>query len=256
LKDFHKENWGDLENVLAEQWADANAFAEQCYERQELFKFTVIHTAMELQPNVQVIIATHPMSDFVHWQRWGELNDICVIDREYIFNSLAAADVYIGKLGSTSIGEAWLMGVPVLSLGMDFDSASSLEQHELLVSIDSGRNIDWEKDYVRVVDIARDLLHFSREDSDVIYYEEIPKYLSRWGYDFNDASGASAREIVNLLQQHQPVVEKGNYASFSQACVAHDKLYQNKLDSYGNWDKAVTQADVTDWLNKARACTA
>ncbi len=137
---------------------------------------------------------------------------------------------------------------------MDFDSASSLEQHELLVGIDSGRNIDWEKDYVRVVDVARDLLRFSGDD-DRVHYEAIPRYLSKWGFDFNDASSASAREIVGLLQQHQPTVEEGDYSIFSQACAEHDKLYQNKLDSYGNWDKAVTQADVYDWINRARVYT-
>jgi surface carbohydrate biosynthesis protein len=241
MQAFHKDNWSDLVSSLTNRWDDANSFAQDQYEQQELLKFIIKYATIELRSKAQIVVSTHPMADFNTWQRWGNDNDVYILDREYIFNTLYATDVYISKLGSVSISEAWLVQTHTITLGQGPGTGAALDQYRA----NYFQTISEEDQYIGVVDLIKDAL-----ESD-FWVDDVKKdYLHKWGIKSNESARVSAQAMVDLLVDEQPEVVKNNYQDFSLAIAQYDRAHGGKLDSFGNWDKAVTQFDVHTWMRK------
>jgi hypothetical protein len=155
---------------------------------------------------------------------------------------LNAADVYISKLGSISISEAWLVSTHTITLGKDRGTGAALDQYRA----NYFQTISSEDQYIDAVGLIEDAL-----ESDFIVDSSKQDYLDKWGIKSNKSARVSAQTMVDLLIDRQPVVERNNYQDFSLAIAQHDKAYGGtKLDGFGNWDKAVTQFDVRAWTRR------
>jgi len=240
LKSFHRNDWKDLGNVKADKWADPDKFAEDQYAMQEQFKVYAL-AVMDAYPDIQVVIKSHPMSDFRRWSRWTTEHGITLVHGEYIFNALNAADAYATKTGSITAAEAWLMDTIVIKIGQEYDSSSSLEQHEL-----DEWNVSTVGGFVGAVGNA--LL-----DQDDGVLDGHKEYLKKWGML---RRGSSAKLVTKKLGEllesssKQPI-RMPRLAILKETIRNHDIAHTIPVvDGFGNFNKAVTSQDVSYWYNK------
>jgi surface carbohydrate biosynthesis protein len=236
LQSFHRSNWSDLDNVLADKWSDADEFAQSQMRMQEQFKLYVL-LLQNHYPDSQIVIKSHPMSDFVRWQNWCGEHGVTLIHGEYIFNALNACDLYLAKLGSITTAEAWLLHKPVIKIGKDYDSASSIEQFDC----DSYNSND-----------ATDVIGIITDEPGVASFvvnDRHNAYLDKWGLKPNDASTKIAKRLLDFIDS-MPVNEP-HFVHLAEAITRHDSAYsKNAADGFGNWDKAILQLDVKMWAWK------
>jgi hypothetical protein len=186
-----------------------------------------------------MVVKSHPMSDAIRWEVWCRENGIHLLHSEYSFNAINAADFVVTKLGSMTVAEAWLLNKVAIKLGTDYFTASSEEQYEA--------------DPWNVGDNYSLLLTSFQEALDDDYSWdrfEVDTYLQRWGLAPCDASVVVADRIKEMcLGTEFELRTNTNLANFESSVVQHDLAYGNqKLDAFGNWDKAVSQRDVKDWM--------
>ncbi|MHC4181792.1 MAG: surface carbohydrate biosynthesis protein [Planctomycetota bacterium] len=238
MRSFHRNDWRDLGNVKADKWEDPDKFAEYQFQAQEHFKFLLLSIRNEY-PLMQVVVKSHPMSDYQRWSSWCKEHGITLVHGEYIFNVLNAADVYISKLGSITIPEAWLLDTPTITLGTEYDTASSEEQLFLSPNTDS-------------VDGLHILIEDALVDELLIRDEEVNAYLTKWGMNKTDSANVVVDELVNLIYGKPP---SPNLGSFQQAVFKHDIQFSKaKADPFGNYDKTVLQSDVREWQRRINGC--
>ena len=58
--------------------------------------------------------------------------------------------------------------------------------------------------------------------------------------------------MVDLLIDKQPVVAEGNHQEFYLILLQHDRAHGGQMDAFGNWDKTITQDDVSRWMRRLR----
>jgi surface carbohydrate biosynthesis protein len=233
MRSFHRNDWNDLGNVKADKWKDPDKFAEYQFQAQEHFKFLLLSMRNEY-PLMQVVVKSHPMSDYQRWNGWCKEHGITLVHGEYIFNVLNAADVYVSKLGSITIPEAWLLETPTITLGTEYDTASSEEQLLLSPNTDKVDGLYY---------LIEDAL--IQEEFDFFEHNE---YLYKWGMRVKDSAGLVADEIIFKLHGNPPAP---NLGSFQQAVFKHDIQFSKaKADPFGNYDKTVLQSDVREWQKK------
>lgn len=233
LQSFHRANWSDLDNVLADKWADADEFAKNQQHMQEQFKLYAL-LLKNSYPDAQIIIKSHPMSDYVHWETWCAEHGMTLVHGEYIFNVLNACDLYVAKLGSITTAEAWLLGKPVIKLGKDYDSASSLEQFDC-----DSYNSSNVTDITSIITDEPGVESFTLNDRHAAY-------LEKWGLQPINSGTKIAARLLDFIDSSP--VNKPNLPAFYEAVKRHDDNYSiYQLDGFGNWDKAITQLDVHTW---------
>lgn len=237
MQDFHRNNWRDLGNTAAKKWENADEFAVSQFKQQEQFKRYVLE-AQEIFPEVQMIVKSHPMSDYLMWERWSADTGIPVIHGEYIFDAINAADVIVAKLGSITVAESWLLNKNVVKLGKDYYSASSSEQFEADIL-----NVSNMHDLCSTIDMLLDTVAGKAPP------DGRGAYLTKWGLQPLDASKATADIVTGLLS-----VEGFNVRTdyrpidFESSLIDYDrKSRASKMDNFGNWDKAITQRDVSQF---------
>lgn len=247
LRDFNRNNWDDLKNTVADKWANADEFADSQFEYQQSFRLMIQNTAKEF-PGAQIVIKTHPMSDYNNWSEFISLGlisaDATLIHGEYIFNVLNAADIFVGKRGSITVAESWLLNTPAIKIIDDYDSASSLEQSAL-----DTHNITTSSELVGEIDsLLSNELTLSQYNVSLAHED----YLEYWGIYPLDAAENTANRLLGLLNSAKPEMIGGyNLAGIEAAVLNHDIMYgTSKLDGFGNWDKAILQRDVRDMLWK------
>lgn len=251
LQNFHRTNWRELGNTLAKEWGDPDEFAKDQARYQNEFKAMILSAAMSLPHNFQIAMAPHPMSDIKMWRDFCEQYDIVMLHGKYIFNVLSMADVYVGKLGSVTIGESWLMNKPTIKFDAGYRTASSEEQ---LYGDELSGNV--------VKRIEETDKNYPGLRSDVIYpYIESAlrtgirnhdDYLKKWGIYPMDAGKTTADIIARLINETQPQLLAedsldliGLVGSINQHDAQHRAYF---VDSYGNHNKAVRQNDINHWL--------
>jgi hypothetical protein len=178
---------------------------------------------------------THPMSDYFMWERWGRENEIKVIHSEYIFNVLNACDLYVTKTGSITVAEAWLLGKPVIKVGKDYDSASSVEQSNLDVLNAS--------DVKGLIDLVGNYGEFQPK----LYGD----YLKKWGVYPLNAAATIAERVRAMLQGESQLSYVPTLVALNDALRGVPS--EPRVDGYGNWDKAISQFDVEEWAMKIDA---
>jgi surface carbohydrate biosynthesis protein len=231
MRSFYQNDMSDLGDPFPDE------FPARQFKAQEHFKFLIL-SIKDTYPLTQIVIKSHPMSDYQQWQRWCKEHGVILVHGEYIFNVLNAADVYISKLGSITIPEAWLLNTPTITLGTEYDTASSEEQ--LLLSPNTDKV---------------DGLHHLIEDALIDergHDESINKYLKKWGMKGNDSVGLVSDELIELIHGYPP---SPNLGAFQQAVFKHDIQFSKaKADPFGNYDKTILQSDVRDWQRKINGC--
>lgn len=239
LQSFHKSNWSDLKNTVADKWASADEFAQEQFAQQELFKRYITEAKYNF-PEVHMVVKSHPMSDYRMWDNWGREHDITIIHGEYIFNALNAADLVVTKLGSMTVAESWIMKKTAIKLGSDYFTASSKEQFDA---------DPWNADNMHLVMSTIDSFLSYENDN---FNTTQRKYLKKWGIFPKQASVKTAEIIMQSVKNDTEKL-RGDYRpiDFERAILAHDRKYMyDKLDGYGNWDKAIVQEDVKHLLQK------
>ena len=244
LQSFHQNNWKDLGNTKAQAWQDPNKFAASQQYEQNKFMSIMLSTMLE-RKNSQIIFSPHPMSDIDKWRRWCIGENIVMVDQEYVFNSLNAADLYVGKLGSIAVAEAWLLGTPAVKYSSTDPSASSADQ--AAADYLNGFHITETVEQIMSRNDWRGVGETSRYPGD-----KHIEYLDKWGINPSYAGNTTATMIADLLEEHKPeTVGAGDYFSFLGVTKQHDKEHEGyTVDSYGNHNKAVRQWDVINWYDR------
>lgn len=237
MQTFHRMDWRDLGNTVADEWSDPDKFAQYQFDQQEDFKLTTL-VLRRNNPAFQYVIKTHPMSDYDRWQHWGGEYGIPIIHGEYIFNCLNAADVFIGKLGSITIAESWMSNTAALKLKSDYVTASSMEQMEVDgLNYDSLTTIDEKNEFYSSLKMG--------------------KYLMRWGFvaPGNFASSDTAAILEGLLENTQFTLRyEPDLPRLRKALSSHDLEHSLvKHDGFGNWGKATLRRDVFEWQHRIEA---
>lgn len=242
LQNFHRSNWNDLKNTVADKWEDPDVFAKEQFLAQEKFKTDIVSTK-HLYPHVQMVVKSHPMSDHIRWETWCKENGVYLLHSEYSFNAINAADFVVTKLGSMTVAEAWLRNRIAIKWGTDYFTASSVEQYEA----DSWNT---ENDYSLFTAAFEEALYGEY----VWDRKEIDSYLTKWGLTPSKASLEAARWIENVCNDYDYELRTNtDLVAFESEVVQHDVAYNNqKLDAFGNWDKAVSQQDVRDWMARIK----
>lgn len=240
LRSFHRNDWLDLGNVKADKWADPDKFAEGQFAMQEQFKLYAL-AIVDAYPDTQVVVKSHPMSDFRRWSKWASEHGITLVHGEYMFNALNAADIYATKTGSITVAEAWLSGKNAIKIGQEYDSSSSLEQHEV-----DDFNVSSVGEFV-------DMVGELTPPPDSIYLEKLPEYMKKWGMVRRGlSSNIVAKKLGSLLDNSDVApIREPHLVQLQQAIHAHD--VQNDfpvIDGFGNFDKAIISRDVSEWYTK------
>jgi len=242
LQNFHRSNWNDLKNTVADKWEDPDEFAKGQFIALEKFKADIVSTKY-LFPHVQMVVKSHPMSDRIRWETWCRENGVYLLHSEYSFNAINAADFVVTKLGSMTVAESWLLNKVAIKWGTDYFTASSVEQYEA-----DPWNVD--NDYSLLITAFEEAL-YGKHDWDGA---ERDSYLARWGLTPSGASFAVADRIKSTCYDNNYELRTNtDLVSFENAVVQHDLAYGNqKLDAFGNWDKAVFQQDIRDWMARIK----
>jgi surface carbohydrate biosynthesis protein len=229
MKEFHRDNWRDLSNTVARQWGNADQFAQEQFELQQRFKGYIL-IARSMFPQLEMVVKTHPMSDLNSWRRFGDDHGIKILHNEYIGNAISMCDIYVTKLGSTTVPEAWMSGRKVIKIRDSYLTASSEEQEQA--------------DEYNVADI-NELLN-SLNDSTFEVRPTHVEYLSKWGFAHENAAQAVAGQILALKSQktvHDPKLENFYYM------LAEKDAQAQPVDPWGNFDKYTDQRSVREWQN-------
>lgn len=240
MQSFHRSNWTDLKNTIADKWQDPDKFADEQFNAQEKFKIYILGMKNTF-PGIQMVVKSHPMSDFTKWANWCREHGITLLHSEYSFNAINAADFIVTKLGSITVAESWLLKKPAIKLWTDYYSSSSVEQYEA--------------DECNAEDYSQLLLAFESLLNDIDYGTGTrEKYLNKWGLTPQGSSQVVAERIKSICHDHEfELRTETDLPSFENAVVQHDIMYGNqKLDAFGNWDKAVVQQDLSDWYVKIK----
>ncbi len=256
LQNFHRNNWRELGNTLAKEWGDPDDFAEGQARYQKEFKSIILAAATTMSEDYHIAVAPHPMSDINMWRSFCEEYDLTMLHGNYIFDILSTADVYVGKLGSVTVGESWLMNKPTIKFDAGYRTASSEEQLY-------GYQHDGQGNIVRVEETAKNYPGL-RSDAIVPYIEMALKnaklthdeYLKKWGIYPLGAGEKTAQSIANLLAVLKPTLlteDSLNLTGLAGGISSHDKTHGGYyVDSYGNHNKAVRQSDINHWLHLIR----
>jgi surface carbohydrate biosynthesis protein len=241
LKSFHRSDWKDLGNVKADKWADPDKFAEDQYAMQEQFKLYAL-AVIDAFPNIQVVIKSHPMSDFRRWSKWSSEHGVTLVHGEYVFNALNACDAYAAKTGSITIAEAWLLDKVAIKIGYEYDSASSKEQFD---------TDTWCANNIGLfVDLAGDAVLGNGAGASPVD-DGHTEYLKKWGMLRRGSSAKTVtKKIGELLEGARPIREP-RLINLKQAMSSHDMAnIMPVVDGFGNFDKAITSQDVIYWYNR------
>lgn len=233
MKNFYRNDMSDLGDPFPE------AFPAQQFKAQEHFKFLLL-AIRDAFPLIQIVVKSHPMSDYRRWNQWTKEHGITLVHGEHIFNVLNAADLYVSKLGSITIPEAWLLDVPTITLGTEYDTASSKDQ--LLLS----SNVDEAGDLQEVVESL--LAGDTDEEIDNWTYSKHVDYWGKWGLQYLNSGLLSA---IRILEIETGNLQDPNLPALQRALYAHDvQVAQSKADPFGNYDKTIFQSDVRNWQRK------
>ena len=242
-RNFHRADWKE---TGAGEWMDAEEFAEGQYRQQEHFKSIINILRFQFGPDIQLVVKAHPMSDYRGWAKWSRETGILVIHSEYSFHALNACDVYVSKIGSITIAEAWLLNKPVLKLSSHNDTASALGQLEA-----DKLNASW--DSLDGVSISA-LIISSLLEANIPEFMELEnksriEHLEKWGFTHKDSAGLLVKELVSILENTEFSLRyKLNSRLVFEALYEHDSIYTTHTwDGFGNWKKAVVQNDVAAW---------
>jgi surface carbohydrate biosynthesis protein len=239
LQAFHASNWVDLGNNVAEEWASPEAFAASQHDNQKLFRGSAVINDVVNGDKMHTVVKPHPMSDFNSWRMFSTEWGIPTVSSEYIFNALNAADVFVGKLGSLAVAEAWMLGKPAVRINFGYETSSSEDQlnaDRLVVSSTS--------------DIAAKLPEMIANPERT--KEEIAnakRYTKEWGISTFGASRRTADFVYNNIKSRivdydsQPDVPK-----LLGIMANHDDTHRGfYMDGYGNFNKAVRWEDIVRW---------
>ena len=242
-RNFHRIDWKE---TGAGEWMDAEEFAKDQYEKQEHFKLVINGFRFQFGPDVQLIVKAHPMSDYSSWEKWSRETGILVIHSEYSFNALNACDIYVSKIGSITVTEAWLLNKPAIKLSSSNDTASTLGQFEA-----DKLNASW--DSLEEISISA-LMIDSLLNTDIPKFMELENpgraaHLEEWGFTHNDSAGLLVKELISILENTEFSLRyKLNSRLVFEALYNHDSIYTTHTwDGFGNWKKAVVQNDVAGW---------
>jgi surface carbohydrate biosynthesis protein len=239
LNSFHNNNWKDLG---LEHYSTADEFANSQIEGQRFFKTLMLACAASL-PEAQIVLKAHPMSDIEMWQTFCDENGFVLIDQEYIFNALNACDIYITKLGSVTVGEAWMLNKPVIRVIADLVTESSGDQmdadHFVFESL---------REFISVLSEVEENIYL---DNDVEFHKY--DYMNIWGINPRNSAELTAVEIVELLSGVGELKYSPDLRNFYAVCENHNHNHLGYvIDVYGNHNKAVRTVDVEYWYEQVK----
>lgn len=260
LQSFHKSNWKELGNTLAKEWEDPEEFAKNQAMYQKQFKSAILTAALALPPDEwQVTMAPHPMSDINMWREFCEEYAVTMLHGYYIHDILSMADVYVGKLGSVTIGESWLMNKRTIKFQAGYLTASSEEQlyGDELKGDTNTRVMETNLNYpgIESDSIAPYILNAIKSG-----VRDHTEYLKKWGIYPTNAGEKTADMIADVINKSQPQLlsESGlDIVAYTSIVENHDTYHLHyRIDGYGNHNKAVRQVDIDKWLKLIRKANA
>lgn len=242
LQSFHRSNWIDLGNSAAKEWSSAEGFAESQHEQQKMFRGAAVINDLVNGKSMHTVVKPHPMSDFDNWRKFSTDWGIKTVSSEYVFNVLNAADVFVGKLGSLAVAEAWMLGKPAIRINFGYNTASSEDQllvDDLVVSSPE--------------DIAEQLPGLiANPERTPEQVAQAKKYTDNWGISTFGAAKRTADFIYNNIVSEQVDYDSApDVPELLTIMARHDDGHMGySVDGYGNFNKAVRWEDVVRWTPK------
>ena len=141
---FNKADWKDLDVVNIEDRTDPLLFSQMEVAARHEFKVNVAYNISMMGKNLNVIVKPHPMESMSDWQRYCDDNGFLLIQHDYIFNLINAADLVVNRAGCLTSQDSWLLNKTAAQIKCETDvlTGSSLEAFECKTDTDTSSFLD------------------------------------------------------------------------------------------------------------------
>ena len=219
---FNQQDWKDLGVDKISTRSNPLEFAQNEYAERRKF-MNAISVLHDVYPQYQILVKPHPMEDIIQIQQWCDENGFTCVTQDTIFNTIAACDAVVNRIGCVTTLDAWLSNVPVVSFGTPEDDGLAAESNTVCYD-------------------ALELLEAFQVD-----YPEIDHdYIRLCGLD-DVATERVARAIVDNVPVFSDVLETKSRVMLQKVIQEHG-WHNTTLDlNSGQVGKIVTIGYINSW---------